>query len=160
MSNSILWFQPANLTEEDIVTYNGKKLTSGIERNAKFKQLQNIADKAISKKQPWCGHINNYVFVKGNLDGKDERGRLLSFMFATDEKDYVSALSRELSVIGYQMNDLTEQALHNPEKISKTTKIAIAIAIIAIIALITCILNKTDDNFNSDSNEPTIEIEK
>lgn len=105
MKHSCFWYQPATLGTPDIISYNGKILTSYTERSEAFNIIRKCADKAIRNPLPWCGYVNNYFYMKGTLDARDERNRILSFQFVTDEANYKEALNRELKTINIGMSE-------------------------------------------------------
>ncbi len=55
---SILWYQPAIINADDIVSCNGVIQQNSNERTSCFRQLNQIADKVIGKKKPWCGKVD------------------------------------------------------------------------------------------------------
>jgi len=113
---SILWYQPAIINADDIVSCNGVIQQNSNERTSCFRQLNQIADKVIGKKKPWCGKVDGYFFIKGHIDGLDEKGRKLSFMFTCDEEDYKGALAKELVAIGCKLDSITEDYLASKKK--------------------------------------------
>lgn len=136
MRNNILWYQSLKLDNADIVTLNGRVLPEGAESSRSFRQLKEVSDMAISHKSPWCGIVNGVYFVKGWLDAFDEKGRIIPFMFISEEKDGRSALKRELASVGYTMESSTKECVNKQSSKLSYSKIAIMAAIIIIIILI------------------------
>ena len=109
--NNILWYQPAKLSDKDVVIKNGNILDEGTERLEAFQNLKKISEKAIGKERPWHGKIGNYYFIKGNFEEKDERGRHLSFLFISDAPNGKEALINTLKAINQEVNEKTESCL-------------------------------------------------
>ena len=105
--NNILWYQPAKLSDKDIVIKNGIILEEGTERFEAFQNLKKVSEKAIGKERPWHGKIGNYYFIKGNFEEKDERGRHLSFLFISDALNGKQAFFDTLKKINKQVNEKT-----------------------------------------------------
>lgn len=134
MKTSILWYQPEELNNDDVIISNGKILPKDIEYNNCFRQLMKVSDVAIHHKSPWCGIVNGFFFVKGWFDSLDKKGRRLPFMFVSDKKDGYKALICELNRIGYKMDHSTENSV-KLRNVSLYSKIAVIISIIIIIIL-------------------------
>ena len=109
--NNILWYQPAKLSDKDIVIKNGIILEEGTERFEAFQNLKKVSEKAIGKERPWQGKIGHYYFIKGNFKEKDERGRQLAFLFISDAPNGKEALINILKVINQEVNEKTESCL-------------------------------------------------
>lgn len=135
MKTNILWYQPEELNNDDVIISNGKILPKDIEYNNCFRQLMKVSDVAIHHKSPWCGIVNGFFFVKGWFDAIDKGGRRLPFMFVSDEKDGYKALICELNRIGYKMDHSTKNSVKR-RNVSLYSKIAVIISIIIIIILI------------------------
>lgn len=138
---NILWYQPAILSEQDVIICNGNKLDDVIQSTNAFSKLKEVSEKALGKKQPWHGKINGYYFVKGTLDARDERGRLLSFMFISDEEDGKQALLDTLQPLGFNMTPDTMQCVEaDSRKLGRIILAALVIALLAAVAyiVITC----------------------
>jgi len=142
MSN-ILWYQPEKLSDSDVVILNGNHLPNGIERDNAFSKLKKVADKAIGKKRPWQGYIDNYYFVKGSLDKLDERGRPLSFMFISDSDNGETKLRDTLRGVGIGLS-LDTSNLLKKKVIRGTGKKAIlfTLLLLCIVVLIYILSNK------------------
>lgn len=134
MKTNILWYQPEELNNDDVVISNGKILPKDIEYNKCFRQLMEVSDVAIHHKSPWCGIVNGFFFVKGWFDALDKRGRKLPFMFVSDEKNGYNALIRELNRIGYKMDQSTGSSVKR-RNVVLYSKVAVIITIIIIIIL-------------------------
>lgn len=105
--NNILWYQPAKLSDKDVVIKNGIILEEGTERLEAFQNLKKVSNKAIGKERPWHGKIGNYYFIKGNFEEKDERGRQLSFLFISDAPNGKEAFFDTLKAINQKLDEQT-----------------------------------------------------
>ena len=76
MGTRILWYQPARLSEQDVIIHNGERVEDALKCAAYFGLIKQQADFVLKKNSPWCGKVRNFFFMKGNLDDKDERGGL------------------------------------------------------------------------------------
>lgn len=136
MANNILWYQAENLNG-NVLIHNGEILPLGAEYKKYFSRLDSACDKAVRNKSPWCGKVDGIFFAKGWLDTRDIQGRLLPFMFISDESDGKSALERELQSIGKKLSRDTNACFSNRKKrLSPVWLIAMAVVIIAIIAVV------------------------
>lgn len=109
--NNIIWYQPAKLTDNDIIIKNGICLEEGSERTEVFLKIKKVSEKAIGKQRPWHGKIGNFYFIKGNFDEKDERGRFLSFLFISDTDNGKKAFIDTLKIIDKKINANTAKCL-------------------------------------------------
>ncbi|MDO4189697.1 MAG: hypothetical protein Q4D29_11995 [Lachnospiraceae bacterium] len=136
---NILWYQSPKISDRDIVSLNGQILSSKIERFKYFNIIKSLSDKALDFKKPWCGRLEGMFFVKGYFDARDEKGRLMSFMFMSDETNGRSALMRELEIIGYTMTTETRKCVFKTD--STTTVIYIIMVIIGLLILTILLIN-------------------
>ena len=142
MEKSILWYQPAELSEKDVVTSKGQVLTDSNDIRNKFRLLKETAEHVIGEKKPWCGMVNNLFFLKGYLNDVDKIGRQLSFMYLTDAKsdqEIPELLQSELNAIGYDMDEQTKACLDNRNK-STTSLIVLLVISAIIIAIIVAVI--------------------
>ena len=135
MTRNILWYQPPTLGNKDIVVLNGKVLPEGNECDQNFHYLNVFAHKSIKHKSPWCGKVDGLFFIKGHLDATDIKGRLLPFMFVSDERDGYQALLRELKTIGYEMTSNTQNCINKQPSIPSITMV-VAVSIIIVVLLL------------------------
>lgn len=135
MTNNILWYQTESMNK-DILIHNGKILSIGAEYQELFNRLNCISEKAVRNKSPWCGMVDSMFFAKGHLDARDIQGRLLPFMFISDETDGKAALLRELQTIGKRPSEDTKICFEKKKRLSYVWIIALAITILAIIAIV------------------------
>ena len=134
MGINILWYQPEELNNDDIIIYNGKILPKDIEYNKCFRQLMQVSDVAIHHKSPWCGIVKGFFFVKGWFDALDKNGRKLPFMFISNEENGYKTLICELNRIGYRMDYGTGKSVKY-RNVALYSKIAVIISIIILIIL-------------------------
>lgn len=111
MNKSILWYQHQDPKQDDVMFFNGKKLTKQSDIQENFNIISVLTNKAIEKPTPWCGRINNLFLLKGFLNSNDNIGRVMSFIYVTDNKDYNSSCKKELYAAGIAMSDDTENCL-------------------------------------------------
>ncbi len=131
MSN-ILWYQPAKLSERDVMLMDNRPL-DGEERSKAFASLKKVADKAVGKDTPWHGILKGYYFAKGNLDATDEKGRRLCFMFITDAADGKEQLREALKAQNMRMTEETEECIDAKSKTLRTAVLVLlAVAIVAV----------------------------
>ena len=141
--NNILWYQPAILSEKDIIIYNGSPLEEGLDRIEAFNKLKSISEKAIGKERPWHGKIDKYYFVKGSFTAKDERGRNLSFMFISDATDGRKELIKILKDINKDLTEQTKACLNSSSSI-RLKPFIICLIGLCIIVLITFLIKSFD----------------
>lgn len=153
--NSILWYQHADLNVGDVIYYNGSRVEDKALGMQYFDQIKKRADIVIKKQKPWCGKVSGYFFMKGYLNSRDERDRIMTFLYVTDEKNYREACIKELNAAGLQMADETKECLNKPSK--KSLKIyALCIVIAALLsAIIISVANNNNQNENNKLNEKT-----
>lgn len=140
MSTNIFWYQPAKLSDADVVLLNNKQLEDNAERSQAFLTLKKAADRCINKKRPWYGVVNGYKFVKGSLEQLDERGRKLSFIFLSDGNDWQTSLQNVLQSLNMKLDHDTTVCVGNAETKIKPQTIA-AIALFAIVVVIIIVLH-------------------
>lgn len=129
MSN-ILWYQPAKLSDRDVIVYNGSVIEQDICRSTYFARIMKIADKVSAHPRPWWGNVENYYFVKGCFTQKDEKGRLLSFMFLSECADDKRKLIQITSDLGFELDTDTKRCIENESKY----KILYVVIILLLIA--------------------------
>ncbi len=152
MGNSIFWYQPEELNKDDIISLNGQILPKGIEKELCFKTVREISAKAIKHNTPWCGMVKGLYFVKGCLDARDEKGRIMSFLFISDEKNGKDALMNELNVLGYKMQPATETCVNKKaSQLPNWALIALAIALFAVIIAIAILITSKNENENENN---------
>lgn len=135
-NKNILWYQPETLKDNDVIVFNGNKILQKSDYSRYFQELKRISDKRIGRKAPWCGRIEGFYFVKGYFDAKDEKGRMLNFLFISNEKDGFTALTREVQNLNYKLTEETARIAKSKNSvIYLVTVIAIVLIIMTIILL-------------------------
>ena len=136
MAKSILWYQPEDPRADDVVSLNGERLTEMAAIQENFRIIAHLNDVVIKKRSPWCGMVEGYFFFKGVLDAKDNHGRTMVFLYATDHKYPQAACYAELAAAKLEMSADTIACLKRCKKRLKKTMWGITFSIIAIILLI------------------------
>lgn len=113
MSKSLLWYQHQDPKQDDVMFLNGKMLTKQCDIQENFRIISLVTNKAIEKPTPWCGRINNLFLLKGFLNSNDNIGRIMSFLYITDNMDYRSSCITELHAAGLAMSKETENCLYD-----------------------------------------------
>lgn len=140
MSKSLLWYQHQDPKQDDVMFLNGKMLTKQCDIQENFSIISFVANKAIEKPTPWCGRINNLFFLKGFLNSNDNLGRMMSFIYITDNKDYRASCITELRAAGLAMSKETENCLSEKYIRYRCKKYLTYIIYIAgILTILTCL---------------------
>ncbi len=136
MGTSILWYQPASLSEQDVIIHNGERVEDALKCAEHFGLIKQQADYVLKKNSPWCGKVRNFFFMKGNLDAKDELGRTMSFMYITDLPNPKEALKHDLERAGLGLASSSENCLNRTSRLATFQIALISIAILIIVTLI------------------------
>ena len=144
MGTSILWYQPASLSEQDVIIHNGERVEDALKCAEHFGLIKQQADYVLKKDSPWCGKVRNFFFMKGNLDAKDELGRTMSFMYITDLPNPKEALKHDLERAGLGLASSSENCLNRPSRLATFQIALISIAILIIVTLIIYSLSIVD----------------
>lgn len=113
---NILWYQPANLKDADVIACNGEVINDNLMRSLLFKELKSVASNVMRFERPWCGNVDGHYFVKGSFDAMDERGRTLSFTYMSDMLDNKDGLIKDVKTLGFTLDKKTQDC------ISKTSR--------------------------------------
>ena len=138
--DSILWYQHADLNVGDVICYNGVRVENQIRMKQYFDTIKVKADEVVRKPSPWCGKVSGVFFMKGYLTSHDEKGRIMSFMYMTKDKNYREACKNELNAAGLLMSNETEDCLNNTKKHTwkfYVTFLCIALIFVVIVTLAT-----------------------
>ena len=144
MDKNVLWYQPAELREHDVILVNGEKVPSGSEYDRYFDELKIASDEVIHHKTPWCGYVSGVFFVKGYFDKTDEHGRPLVFMFISNMQDGRVELLTTIEKLGFKLTPETSQCLER-----KSIAGIVLISSLILVAIILFILMKTNVITNS-----------
>ena len=136
-----LLFQPASITEPDRVYRNGKLLEQSSERSQEYDTIVALFRKGGQSSYPWIGKVRSFYLVRGLFDAKDEAGRTLSFLFASDNDVFKNELIDIADSINFSVDAQTYQAidkfLSGREKKKKTWKyITFFLIVVFLITLI------------------------
>lgn len=141
-----LLFQPEALAEKDRVYKNGQRLENYTEYSSTYNQIVTLFEKAGHSSYPWMGKYVGYYVVRGLFKETDEKGRTLSFLFASDSKDIKEELLTLSDRIGYVVSESTVQTIDAFLSSSNKRKglyiIALPISLIILITIIISLCNK------------------
>ena len=134
-------FQPASLTEPDRVYRNGELLEQSSDRSQVYDKIVSLFRKGGQSSYPWIGKVRSFYLVRGLFDAKDEAGRTLSFLFASDNDVFKNDLIDIADSIHFSVDSQTYQAidefLSSREKKKKTWKIiSLFLIVVFLITLI------------------------
>lgn len=104
---NFLLFQPASLSEPDKVFYNGELIIDNTARGEIYDTIVSIFNKISTNSYPWFGKSGQFYVLRGLFEAKDETGRTLSFLFASDSENYQEELSTLSRIIGYKIDAQT-----------------------------------------------------
>ena len=122
-----LLFQPAILTEPDAVYKNGTLLSNSDERGKAYDEIVNLSLSTGNSQYPWVGKVDGFFFVRGLFDATDEKGRTLSFLFASNNESFKDELESVSATIGYAIKDETRDAIYSfKKKSNRTIKVLLA----------------------------------
>ena len=105
---NLLLFQPAVLSEDDKVFRDGVLLTRFEEREDAYQTLVRLFDGVDNDQYPWIGKVGDFYLLRGLFNEEDEKGRRLSFLFASDNESYWEELNSVVSDIDLTLSDNTE----------------------------------------------------
>lgn len=148
-----LLFQPALLSEPDKVYLNGKLVEDISERREVYDKIVSLFNSIGGKTYPWFGKAGVFFVLRGLFDVKDEKGRTLSFLFASDNENYQDELKSISKTIGYNIDQSTLNIIDNPsnyleKKRSIFKYICIFLTIISIVLItIISLLCKSSPTF-------------
>ncbi len=137
---NFLLFQPEILTDDDRVYKNGQLLNGSPEYSATYDKIVSLFEKVGNNNYPWLGKYDGFYVVRGLFNKKDEKGRTLSFLFASNSNDVKTELQELSCKIGYEVSDSTFQTIDHfmgsAKKKQLINRIAIPVSIILLITLI------------------------
>lgn len=133
---NFLLYQPALLSEPDKVYLNGTLLEDTSKRREVYDTIVSLFNSIGTKTYPWFGKAGDFYVLRGLFDAKDEKGRTLSFLFASDNVNYQEELTSISKTIGYNVDSKTWIAIDDfsahREKIKSIIKY-VSIAFISIV---------------------------
>lgn len=94
----VLFYQHEELNHPNYLAIDGEALS--VDDAEQYSQrILSVAEKVISKGEPWTGSVAKCFFVKGFLDEKDELGRRMTFMYLVPrneaKRDEIKGLLQE-----------------------------------------------------------------
>lgn len=144
-------YQPASLTEPDKVYFNGVLIDDAAKRGEVYDKIVAIFNKLGNNTYPWFGKSGTFYVLRGLFETRDEKGRTLSFLFASDSPLFRKELEAISKAIGYSItkntNDTIADFFINESKKKSAIKYisfaAIGIILITIISLLLCNAHQT-----------------
>ena len=140
-----LLFQPAILSEADKVFLNGEIIEDPTRKSEVYDCIVSIFNHVKTNNYPYFDKVGNYYVIRGLFEAKDEKGRVLSFLFASDSENYCEELSNVSKIIGLKIDTKTLAAINHPliQGTIKLTKkfllpVIICLVFIIIISLVVC----------------------
>lgn len=128
-------YQPALLSEPDVVCKNNSLLTEPKEREETYDKIVRLFEKTGPAQYPWVGKIEGLYVVRGLFSAKDELGRVLVFLFASDQKDFKGELKSLAAIVGYDVTDETYASIDSFRDKAKKKSLAI-VAALFVVALV------------------------
>lgn len=94
----VLFYQHEELNHPNYLAIDGEALS--VDDAEQYSQrILSVAEKVISKGEPWTGSVAKCFFVKGFLNEKDELGRRMTFMYLVPrneaKRDEIKGLLQE-----------------------------------------------------------------
>lgn len=102
-----LLYQPAILTDQDCVYFNGKLIEEPEQRTDIYDKILELTMPVSSSPYPWIGKCKKNIVLHGCFNAVDEKGRTLGFIFTTDNEDFTDELSLCCANIGYALTENT-----------------------------------------------------
>ena len=141
-----LLYQPALLSEPDVVYKDGSLLTEPTERGETYDKIVRLFEKAGHAQYPWVGKVDGLFVVRGLFSAKDEKGRVLAFLFASDQEDFKEELKTLASTVGYAVSDETYASIDffrvRTKKI--TLVILTALSLVALVCFTLILVSKCE----------------
>jgi len=107
----VLHFQARNSADPEEIYINGEKASIQEDVKKALDKIVNLTNAAYSKKSPWIGHLNGYVYCKGTLNNTDELGRPMTFSYCTSDvsrKNVAEVLKNDLKIAGLELDKASE----------------------------------------------------
>lgn len=105
---NLLLFQPAVLTENDKVFRDGVLLTQFYEREDAYQTIVTLFNGVDNNQYPWMGKVGDFYLIRGLFNDVDEKGRRLSFLFASNDESFWEDLNSVVNSIDQTISDNTE----------------------------------------------------
>lgn len=127
----ILLYQPAIFSEEDKVYFNGQLVLDQDKSSEAYSRIVSIF-KNVKNTYPYTAKINGLYVIRGLFDAIDEKGRTMTFIFASDSDDYSDQVLNVTQSIGYPISKSTLKCI-NDFKHNRKLKQSIFISLITIL---------------------------
>ena len=131
-----LLFQPEILTNKDRVYKNGQLLNETKDYSATYDMMVSLFENAGNASCPWMGRHSGLYVLRGFFNTKDEKGRMLSFLYASNGKDVKDELKKLSCQIGYEVAGSTYQTVDRYMELAKKKRLTSIFAIISIVVII------------------------
>lgn len=135
-----LLFQPEVLTEKTRVYKDGQLLNNTKEYNATYERIISLFERAGNPNYPWMGKYAGFYVLRGLFNTKDEEGRILPFLYATNSNDVKNEVQEISSKIGHEVASATYQTIESFAKSTKNKRLTIIIAISTIIVILVSLI--------------------
>jgi len=150
--NTYLMYQSANLSDEDYISVNGRRVHDA-EANNIVKEILAIASSHSDESSPWAGITGNTFFMKGFFNASDEIGRKMTFLYVAkaensrvlkeNRENIRLALKEELAECDLTLSEDSEICLSDNKTFCKSLSHAkICVALIILLALLIFIITK------------------
>lgn len=146
-----LLYQPASLTEPDKVYLNGALINDAAKRGEVYDKIVAIFNRIGNNNYPWFGKSGTFYVLRGLFEARDEKGRTLSFLFASDSLNFRKELDDISKTIGYGITKSTYDTVEDfcvkdakrKSAIKYISFSVIGIIVVTIISLLLCSANQT-----------------
>lgn len=146
-----LLYQPASLTEPDKVYLNGFLIEDATKRGEIYDKIVAIFNRLGNNTYPWIGKSESFYVLRGLFEARDEKGRTLSFLFASDSPNFRKELDDISKTIGYGITKSTNDTVKDfcikdakrKSAIKYISFTTIGIIVVTIISLLLCSANQT-----------------
>lgn len=137
-----LLYQPALLSEPDKVYLNGTLVEDTSKRREVYDKIVSLSNSIGTKTYPWFGKAGGFFVLRGLFDIKDEKGRTLSFLFVSDNVNYLHELKSISKTIGYNIDHSTLSIIEEfSDHIEKTKSVFLFVSLTIISILLITIIS-------------------
>ncbi|MBR6869761.1 MAG: hypothetical protein IKM93_08095 [Bacteroidales bacterium] len=138
-----LLYQPAILADADRVYLNGDLVEEAPRRSEVYDTIVSLFNKMDNSLYPSLDKVDGFYLLRGLFDAKDEKGRTLSFLFASDSDKCIDELSAIAKTIGYRIDastlNKTEAFLQRNKKNRDAVKY-ISLTLLGVIIILILLL--------------------
>ena len=139
--NCFLFFL-ASLNESDVVYLNCELVKDPTKRSELYSNIGKIFSKTGNSYPLFCKKGKFYL-LRGLFDAKDDKGRILPFLFASTEANYKSEVLNIAESIGYKISSSTIDAIQayiKKRKIIMITSLSLLFLLMVVVLLIVVLL--------------------